>query len=927
MSARTIDAKLLLVPVILLGAIASQTNAQMTFYVNRLCGDDAWTGTSPTCQAPDGPKATIQAGINAGVNGDEVVISDGEYSGPGNIDLDFGGRLIVVRSRSGPSACVIDCRREGRGFVFHSGETPDAVVEGLTIRNGVTPDESERGTDGGGILCDGGSPTIRDCRIVENTAGTQRFDGAGGGIAVSGAMTLIKCEIRGNLAGGEGGGVYCREGATLALIDCVIAGNSAYEGGGIYSEIGPLVPAITLTNSAIAGNSASRGGAIYNDDGRLTISSCTIAGNFAQRGAGLYSGRGNVAISNSILWDAGPLEISQNTGVLRVDYSVVRDGWPGDGNVDSDPLLVDAEFDWRLRIDSPCIDAGDNTTVPPGVQRDLFGNPRFADDPETPNTGNGIPPIVDIGAHEFQHRIGPPDLVTHLQASDGVFARRVALTWRHSQFAQEYRVYRNDRDDPNTAVAISDWQAEAGLDDRTAEPGATYWYWVRARSRHGESDLSVGVSGRRRVARTIHVPTERPTLQAGIDAAEHGDVVLVAPGTYRGAGNKNLAFDGKRVILRAVGGPDLCIIDCERSGRGFNFVAGETRETIVEGFTITNGYVRLGEPGGGAGGGIMMRGAGPTIVNCIIDRNTAEGGGGAINCDTISRPLISGCTISRNVGMSGGGILCNGLGSDATIIHCTITENSTTWLEGGGVYCTGNNTTITNCLIAGNVSLSHGGGIMYRGGDPPIVNCTIVGNTAVEIGGGVFCESGVFLDFRNCIFWANSAPFGAQMAVRRSTSTLAVAYCDVQGGRAGVFTENGPVVAWGAGNFDLEPRFRDAPSADFHLRPDSPCIEAGDEFLVPLNLTEDLDGNPRVVDDPCTPNPPTGVVDVGVYEFQLACRADLDGSGTVDRGDLEILLADFGCTGGSCPGDIDCDGDTDLADLGILLATFGRDCP
>jgi hypothetical protein len=59
--------------------------------------------------------------------------------------------------------------------------------------------------------------------------------------------------------------------------------------------------------------------------------------------------------------------------------------------------------------------------------------------------------------------------------------------------------------------------------------------------------------------------------------------------------------------------------------------------------------------------------------------------------------------------------------------------------------------------------------------------------------------------------------------------------------------------------------------------------------------------------------------------------ADLDGDGVVALGDLGILLADFGCAGGTptlpCPGDIDNDGDTDLADLGILLANFGTTCP
>jgi hypothetical protein len=53
------------------------------------------------------------------------------------------------------------------------------------------------------------------------------------------------------------------------------------------------------------------------------------------------------------------------------------------------------------------------------------------------------------------------------------------------------------------------------------------------------------------------------------------------------------------------------------------------------------------------------------------------------------------------------------------------------------------------------------------------------------------------------------------------------------------------------------------------------------------------------------------------------CVGDLDGDGDTDQGDLGILLANWGCTGGGCAGDLDDDGDTDQGDLGILLADWG----
>jgi hypothetical protein len=112
-----------------------------------------------------------------------------------------------------------------------------------------------------------------------------------------------------------------------------------------------------------------------------------------------------------------------------IAYSLVQGGWDGSGihneggssvtngggNIDADPLFVrdpdPGDGDWttlddndygdlRLQSGSPAIDAGDNAAVPPGITTDLAGNPRFMDVSSVPDTGNGTPPIVDMGAYE-----------------------------------------------------------------------------------------------------------------------------------------------------------------------------------------------------------------------------------------------------------------------------------------------------------------------------------------------------------------------------------------------------------------------------------------------------------------------------------------------------------------------------------------------
>lgn len=107
---------------------------------------------------------TIQEGIQASVAGDVVLLIDGVYRGAGNRDLHYDGKGITVRSLSGnPAQCIIDCEGQTRGARFYTAEPPEAVLQGVQIRNGQS-------TNGGGIAISGSSPTIRGCVFASNTA-------------------------------------------------------------------------------------------------------------------------------------------------------------------------------------------------------------------------------------------------------------------------------------------------------------------------------------------------------------------------------------------------------------------------------------------------------------------------------------------------------------------------------------------------------------------------------------------------------------------------------------------------------------------------------------------------------------------------------------------------------------------------------------
>ena len=217
-------------------------------------------------------------------------------------------------------------------------------------------------------------------------------------------------------------------------------------------------------------------------------------------------------------------------------------------------------------------------------------------------------------------------------------------------------------------------------------------------------------------------------VQEGIDAATDGDTVLVADGTYTGVGNKNLDYDGKAVTVSgASGDPTMCIIDSENDGRGFYFHTGEGSDSIVEGMTITNGYVSSGSPGGRYGGGVCcMDGSSPTLTSCTISGNSAHYGGG-VSCRDGSNPTLTNCRINGNSDDNfgfGGGVYCFNY-SSPTLINCTISGNSAS--SGGGVLCWSSNPMITNCTISGNSASNGGGGVGGNTCSPTRHTCPLSG--------------------------------------------------------------------------------------------------------------------------------------------------------------------------------------------------------
>lgn len=273
---------------------------------------------------------TIQAGIDSAAAGDTILVAPGTYTGPGNYNIGFNGKNVVVRSSAGAAATIVDVQASRhtprRGFFIGNGEGSTAVLDGFTIQNGymdlvTTPGmhadaagewrrnaararagaggprttaavgrlpQPAHDLSGGGIKVQNSQPTLRNL-IIRNCGSA--YTGGGLDIELLGEPNVSNCIIQGCYAGFEGGGVTIETISNATLTNCIITGNRATRGAGVFCNAGG-----TLRDCVIAGNAAAdpsgMQGALYGAGiavgfpGSLVLERTIVADNCAPDGAG-----------------------------------------------------------------------------------------------------------------------------------------------------------------------------------------------------------------------------------------------------------------------------------------------------------------------------------------------------------------------------------------------------------------------------------------------------------------------------------------------------------------------------------------------------------------------------------------------------------------------------------------------------------------
>lgn len=726
------------------------------------------------------------------------------------------------------------------------------------------------------------SPSLTDVTFRDNTGvygGAMHVGAQDGG---TNQVELNRALFIYNLASQYGGAIYhhaSNASSSLSVTNAAFSRNEAGPyGGAIYNEGSAGTSSVTATNVTFRGNDANAGGALF--DYALSAGSASATLRNAVLREYSFSLMGTDDIYNS--GAAATVDISYTD--LSGNCGSIAGATCGAGILNVDPLLVDPASDnLRLQDDSPVIDAGDNAAVPGAITADLDGQARFRDNPVVGDTGNGTAPIVDMGAYESA--LFCPSASEALYVDGDASGAGNGANWTDA-----FTHLEDALDLAETCTGASIWVAE-GVYKPTDNPTDT----AASFSVPPEAKVYGGFVGSETALAQRDWKNNVTVLSGDIDAGENNcgsgtdpcadvvdaDGVTLAYTDIRGTNSTH--------VLTLWGmAPDT--IDSD---------------TVLDGFTITAGQATLY-----SGAGLYCVGSypggdcSPTLSNLRFMGNFADEDGGALTNLGLyggqSSPSLTDVLFSGNHAFNGGAMFNaarEGGTSNPVLMNVIFRQNFAENLAGalfndgegmpglpGGI----SNPSLMNVIFDGNVSAGDVGAIYSAGAwgesSPWLVNVAFSGNQALNGGAAAMKNGGISgisqPALYNVIMWGNTGNAEPGFDIYNQSASMSMHYSIVEYGASGIVEGgilNDPYNT-GFGNRDQDPKFVDAAAGNLRLQGNSPAIDAGanDQTHYPIEFLTDLDGNPRIVDDPAVPDSGNGTapfVDIGPYEYVFACPA------------------------------------------------------
>lgn len=309
-------------------------------------------------------------------------------------------------------------------------------------------------------------------------------------------------------------------------------------------------------------------------------------------------------------------------------------------------------------------------------------------------------------------------------------------------------------------------------------------------------------------AALVHVPGDHPTIQDAIESALDGDVIVVAPGTYR----DNLDFAGKQCTVRSSHGFDSTILIPLLSGTPtVKFVSGEGNRSVIEGFTIQGGP-------GSRGPGILCRDSSPAIQRNRITGFEAQSAMAAgIHIEgTSANPKIVECLVESNVGPGVAGSACGVVSLES----CTILGNVADAGPALSVESC-NGAVVKNTVVFGNAAFAHSTARFNQVARILIDHCTFDSNSSGTSGTLAF-ESCPNVVVSNSIVSRELRGAGIHWQGDGSIRALHNNIWSAPIGPCLGFTP-------GMGHLSKDPKYCDPGQVRFAVTDESPCVEAASD--------------------------------------------------------------------------------------------------